>query len=63
MVGPDQGGQGRVWLRRRIRRAMGTSPNPVAAVIDSQSVKVAATVPRATSGYDAGKRRRAGRDT
>lgn len=27
----------------------------MAAVIDSQSVKVAATVPRATSGYDAGK--------
>ncbi|WP_349307787.1 IS5 family transposase [Streptomyces sp. HNM0645] len=43
-------------LRRRIRRRMGTSPNPVAAVIDSQSVKVAATVPQATSGYDAGKK-------
>jgi transposase len=43
-------------LRRRIRRAMGTSPHPVAAVIDSQSVKVAATVPRSTSGYDAGKK-------
>ncbi|MFJ6699833.1 IS5 family transposase [Streptomyces sp. NPDC091272] len=43
-------------LRRRIRRTMGTSPHPVAAVIDSQSVKVAATVPRATSGYDAGKK-------
>ncbi|WP_428957378.1 IS5 family transposase [Streptomyces sp. cg35] len=43
-------------LRLRIRRAMGTSPHPVAAVIDSQSVKVAATVPRATSGYDAGKK-------
>lgn len=35
---------------------MGTSPHAVAAVIDSQSVKVAATVPRATSGYDAGKK-------
>lgn len=43
-------------LRRRIRRAMGTSPHPVAAVINSQSVKVAATVPRSTSGYDAGKK-------
>ncbi len=53
----------RVQLQRRIRHAMGTSPHPVAAVIDSQSVKVAATVPRATSGYDAGNRRRAGRGT
>lgn len=35
---------------------MGTSPHPVAAVIDSQSVKVASTVPRSTSGYDAGKK-------
>ncbi|WP_323138336.1 IS5 family transposase [Streptomyces sp. NBC_01571] len=43
-------------LRRRVRRAMGTSPRPVAVVIDSQSVKVAATVPRSTSGYDAGKK-------
>lgn len=43
-------------LRRRIRRTMGTSPHPVAAVIDSQSVKVGATVPRSTSGYDAGKK-------
>lgn len=50
-------------LRRRIRRTTGTSPNPVAAVIDSQSVKVAATVPRSTSGYDAGKSHRAGRGT
>ncbi|MFJ8234074.1 transposase [Streptomyces sp. NPDC094448] len=43
-------------LRRRVRRAMGTSPHPVAAAIDSQSVKVAATVPRSTSGYDPGKK-------
>ncbi|MFE7076922.1 IS5 family transposase [Streptomyces sp. NPDC057620] len=43
-------------LRRRVRRAMGSSPHPVAVVIDSQSVKVAATVPRSTSGYDAGKK-------
>ncbi|MFB7508500.1 IS5 family transposase [Streptomyces broussonetiae] len=43
-------------LRRRIRRTMGTSPHPVAVVIDSQSVKVAATVPRSTSGCDAGKK-------
>ena len=43
-------------LRRRVRRATGASPHPVAAVIDSQSVKVAATVPKSTSGYDAGKK-------
>lgn len=43
-------------LRRCIRRAMGTSPHPVAVVIDSQSVKAAATVLRSTSGYDAGKK-------
>ncbi|MDX2758724.1 hypothetical protein [Streptomyces europaeiscabiei] len=43
-------------LRRLVRRAMGALPHPVAAVIDSRSVKVAATVPRSTSGYDAGKK-------
>nr|WP_307110925.1 IS5 family transposase [Streptomyces demainii] len=43
-------------LRRRIRKSMGKSPHAVAAVIDSQSVRVAATVPKATSGYDAGKK-------
>lgn len=43
-------------LRRHIRRTMGTSPHPVAVVIDSQSVRVAATVPRSASGYDAGKK-------
>ncbi|WP_412566705.1 transposase [Streptomyces europaeiscabiei] len=43
-------------LRRLVRIAMGTSPHGVAAVIDSQSVKVAATVPKSTSGYDAGKK-------
>jgi transposase len=43
-------------LRRRVRKNMGRSPHAVATVIDSQSVRVAATVPRSTSGYDAGKR-------
>ncbi|UOB08321.1 IS5 family transposase [Streptomyces sp. HP-A2021] len=43
-------------LRRQVRRAMRSSPHPVAAVIDSQSVKVAATVPRSTSGFDPGKK-------
>jgi transposase len=43
-------------FRRQVRRAMGASPHPVAAAIDSQSVKVAATVPRSTSGFDPGKK-------
>ncbi|MZE75185.1 transposase [Streptomyces sp. SID5789] len=37
-------------LRRLVRIAASTSPHGVAAVIDSQSVKAAATVPRSTSG-------------
>ncbi|NEA68551.1 IS5 family transposase [Streptomyces sp. SID12488] len=43
-------------LRRLVRRVLGTSPHPVAVVIDSQSVKVAATVPRSTSGFDPGRK-------
>ncbi|AYG85188.1 hypothetical protein DWB77_07405 [Streptomyces hundungensis] len=33
---------------------MGTSPHPMAVVIASQPVKVAASVPRSSSGYGAG---------
>jgi transposase len=43
-------------LRDRLRARMGRSPRPTAAVIDSQTVKGADTVPSATSGYDAGKK-------
>lgn len=43
-------------LRRRIRLRGGRTPWPVALVVDSQSVKAADTVPRATSGYDAAKK-------
>lgn len=42
-------------LRRRLRAAVGRDPEPTAAVIDSQSVAGAATVGRATRGYDKGK--------
>lgn len=42
-------------LRRRIRAAAGRDPEPTAAVIDSQCVAGAATVGRATRGYDKGK--------
>ena len=38
------------------RIAAGRSPSPTAAVIDSQSVKAAETVARASRGYDAGKK-------
>lgn len=43
-------------LTSRIRRELGKGPRAVATVIDSQSVKAAETVSRATRGYDAGKK-------
>ncbi|MFI7221441.1 transposase [Micromonospora maritima] len=43
-------------LREQIRMAHGRQPEPAAGIIDSQSVKGADTVPRATRGYDAGKK-------
>lgn len=49
-------GQIRDHLAGRIRRAMGKGPRAVATVIDSQSVKAAETVSKATRGYDAGKK-------
>ncbi|MFI8242659.1 IS5 family transposase [Streptomyces sp. NPDC085866] len=49
-------GQIRDQLSRRIRREMGKGPRAVATVIDSQSVKAAETVSKATRGYDAGKK-------
>ncbi|GII59072.1 transposase [Planotetraspora thailandica] len=49
-------GQIRDHLSGRIRRDMGKGPIAVATVIDSQSVKGAETVSRATRGYDAGKK-------
>jgi transposase len=42
-------------LRERARLADGRGPVPTAAVIDSQTVRAADTVPTASSGYDGGK--------
>ena len=43
-------------LRAQVRAAAGRSPQPTAAVIDSQSVRAADTVPRATRGWDNAKK-------
>lgn len=43
-------------LRGLLRESVGRTREPTAAVIDSQSVHVAATVSKRTSGYDAGKK-------
>jgi transposase len=44
-------------VRRQCRIAAGRKPEPTAAMIDSQSVKAAEEVSRASRGYDAGKKR------
>jgi transposase len=43
-------------LRRKVRIAEGRDPEPTAGIVDSQSVKADAVVPKATSGYDGGKK-------
>jgi transposase len=43
-------------LRAQVRAAAGRSPQPTAAVIDSQSVRAADTVPKATRGWDNAKK-------
>jgi transposase len=43
-------------LRDQVRTATGRNPTPSAAVVDSQSVRAAATVGRASRGFDAAKR-------
>jgi putative transposase len=43
-------------LRTQVRTAAGRSPQPTAAVIDSQSVRAAGTVPKASRGWDAAKK-------
>jgi transposase len=43
-------------LRGRLRVAEGRDAQPTAAIIDSQSVKGAASVPAATRGFDGGKK-------
>ena len=43
-------------LRAQVRAAAGRKPQPTAAVIDSQSVRAADTVPRASRGWDNAKK-------
>jgi hypothetical protein len=43
-------------LRAAARAAAGRNAEPTAAVIDSQSVRAAATVPKASRGWDAAKK-------
>jgi transposase len=43
-------------LRRQCRIAAGRTPEPSAAIIDSQSVKAAETVSKHSRGFDAGKK-------
>lgn len=43
-------------LRDRVRVREGRAVDPTAAIVDSQSVRAAANIPRATSGWDGGKR-------
>jgi transposase len=43
-------------LREQVRVLAGRRPQPTAAIIDSQSVKAADTVGKASRGYDAGKK-------
>ena len=45
-----------VAVRGELRRDVGRGEQPTAGIIDSQSVKGADTVGRATRGYDAGKK-------
>jgi putative transposase len=42
-------------LRERVRAGQGRPAQPSAAIVDSQSVRAAETVPAASRGYDAGK--------
>ncbi len=43
-------------LRRLVREAEGRDAEPSACVLDSQTIKTSANVPRAEQGTDAGKR-------
>jgi hypothetical protein len=43
-------------LRDQVRVRAGRNPLPTAAIIDSQTVRGADTVPGTSSGYDAGKK-------
>jgi transposase len=54
----DDGTLGRLHdgLRAQVRAAAGRGPQPTAAVIDSQSVRAADTVPKASRGWDNAKK-------
>ena len=43
-------------LRERVRAQAGRAPTPTAAIVDSQSVRAADTVPKHSRGWDAGKK-------
>ncbi|WP_234327983.1 transposase [Streptomyces sp. NRRL F-2664] len=43
-------------LRGHVREDVGRDPEPTAGIVDSQSVRAAATVSAASRGYDAGKK-------
>jgi transposase len=43
-------------LRSKVRQAAGRSPEPTAAILDSQTVKTSGNVPEHSQGIDAGKR-------
>jgi putative transposase len=43
-------------LRAQVRAAAGRNAEPTAAVIDSQSVRAADTVPKATRGWESAKK-------
>lgn len=43
-------------LHEQVRLREGKNPRSVTVVVDSQTIKADATVPKATSGYDAGKK-------
>ncbi|MGC4986994.1 IS5 family transposase [Streptomyces sp. DT193] len=43
-------------LRDRVRDQEGRAVDPTAAIVDSQSVRAAANIPRSTSGWDGGKK-------
>ncbi|MFD3590858.1 transposase [Streptomyces sp. NPDC058683] len=42
-------------LRDKVREREGRSPDPTAAIVDSQCVRAAANIPRPASGWDGGK--------
>lgn len=46
-------------LRDKVRQKEGREADPTAAIVDSQSVRAVANIPRSTTGWDGGKGGRA----